>query len=353
MIHSTDNPLAHIFFKHKEQFLKHKDKFIWFHSFYALLFGVGVIWLGTKNFNYIRISLWQITFIWLSSLGIIPVVLAHPKLDLKWKHRIRLAINYFNRNFYQQLLFFVLPLYYMSTTLWSKNMVFIVLVAASAVLSTMDIVYDRVISVKGFVMSMFFAFNLFAGINVMLPIIWGVRTIHAVRVSAIVAFLGFATFCFQLTHLEKLKKWLITGAAAMMFLLISEFGRPFIPPVPLQLGEVTFGTGIIQKTFQIQNPLVNLPVGNSRDDPLDRCKIYVLTNINAHLEVEEKVGHIWYLNGKKIYASQFYHINGHKDKGFRLWTFWTLRRIPPDSVLTIQVETEGGQIIGRTYLESL
>ncbi|MDQ1350256.1 MAG: hypothetical protein QG657_557, partial [Acidobacteriota bacterium] len=192
MVHSTDTPLAHIFIKHKEQFLKHKDKFIWFHSFYALLFGVGVIWLGSKNFNYIRISLWQVTFIWLSSLGI-PLVLAHPKLDLKWKHRIRLAINYFNRNFYQQLLFFVLPLYYMSTTLWSKNMFFIVLVAASAVLSTMDIVYDRVISVKGFVMSMFFAFNLFAGINVMLPIIWEVRTIHAVRASAIVAFLGFAT----------------------------------------------------------------------------------------------------------------------------------------------------------------
>lgn len=351
MFSATHNPLSHIFYKHKEKLLLHKDKFIWFHSFYALLFGIGVMWLGTKNFNYIRISFWQITFVWLSSLAI-PLVLAHPKLDLKWKQRIRLTINYFNRNFYQQLLFFVLPIYYVSTTLGSKNMLFIVLIAISAILSTMDIIYDRVISVKGIIMSLFFAFNLFAGINVMLPIIWGVRSIHAVRISAIFAFVGFTTFCFQLTHLTRHKKWLITGTAAVMIFMISEFGRPFIPPAPLQLGQATFGTGIIKGTFQIQNPLIYLPQGSAKGNPPGNSRIYVLTEINAHLELEERVRHSWYFNGKKTYTSRFYLINGHKEKSFRLWTYYNLKKIPPGSVLTIQVETEGGQLIGQAQLES-
>ncbi|MCU0287294.1 MAG: DUF2914 domain-containing protein [Acidobacteria bacterium] len=355
MIHWQHNPLAHIFHKHKEKLLQHKDKFIWFHSFYALLFGVGVMWLGTRNFNYIRISLWQVTFIWLSSLAV-PLVLAYPKLDLKWKERIRLTINYFNRNFYQQLLFFVLPIYYMSTTVGSKNMLFIVLIAISAVLSTMDIIYDRFISVKGVIMSLFFAFNLFAGVNVMLPIIWGVRTIHAVRISAIFAFLGFATFCFQLTHISKRKKWFVTGAAALMIFFISELGRPFIPPAPMRLSKTTFGTGIQKTSFQIQNPLLYLPQGSRQEQPVVGNpvgnRIYVLTEINANLELEEKVRHSWYLNGRETYSSRFYQINGHKGKGFRLWTYYNMKQIPPGSVLTIQVETEGGQLIGRAQLKS-
>jgi hypothetical protein len=151
---------------------------------------------------------------------------------------------------------------------------------------------------------------------------------------------------------NKVKKWIITGAAAVMFFLVSEFGRPFIPPVPLQLGEVTFGTGFIKETFQIQNPLLNLPVGNPQGNTPDNFQIFLLTNINAHLELEEKVRHSWYLNGKRIYSSRFYHINGHKEKGFRLWTYYTLKRVPPGSVLTVRVETEGGQLIGCAHLES-
>jgi len=69
MVHLTNNPLGHFFKKHKEQFLKHKDKFIWMHSIYALFFGIGVMWLGSQDFKYIRIAIWEITFIWLSSLA--------------------------------------------------------------------------------------------------------------------------------------------------------------------------------------------------------------------------------------------------------------------------------------------
>jgi hypothetical protein len=65
----------------------------------------------------------QIVFIWITSLGI-PYMLAHPRINLKWKHRLRLLINYFNRNFYQQILFFIIPIYYMSTTLDSPNVFF-------------------------------------------------------------------------------------------------------------------------------------------------------------------------------------------------------------------------------------
>ncbi len=337
------NPLARFFKKHKDFFLKHKDKFWWFHSIYALFFGIGVMWLGKKNFHYIRVAIVQIIFIWISSLGV-PSLLTHTHINLKWKHRLRLLINYFNRNFYQQILFFVIPIYYMSTTIDSANVLFILFVAVSAVLSTMDIVYDRFISVKGTIMSLFFAFNLFVCINVMLPFLWNVRNIYAIRISGLFAFLGFATFCFQLTTLKPLKKTFIIAASALLIFLISEVGRPLIPPAPLRVEQTQFGKGINKKDFQLVSPLQFLPAGNG--------KIYVLNTIKAPLGHKETVRHHWYLNGEKIYTSPSFQINGLGGKGFRFWTYFTLKQVEGGSVLRVDLQTEAGQLIGRARLKS-
>jgi hypothetical protein len=337
------NPLSRFFKKHKDFLLKHKDKFWWLHSIYALFFGIGVMWLGKKNFHYIRVSIVQIIFIWLTSLGV-PLMLTHPHISLKWKHRLRLLINYFNRNFYQQILFFVIPIYYMSTTLDSPNVLFILFIAVSAVLSTMDIIYDRYISVKGTIMSLFFAFNLFVCINVMLPFLWNVKHIHAIRISGLFAFLGFATLCFQLTSLKLAKKAFIITASALLIFLISEVGRPFIPPAPLRIEQTQFGKGLIKKTSQLVSPLQYLPAGN--------FKIYVLNTIKAPLGHREMVRHHWYLNGKKIYTSRSFRIIGQGGKGFRFWTYFTLKQVAGRAVLRVDLQTEAGQLIGRARLRS-
>jgi len=335
--------MSRFFLEKKQSLLKHKDKLIWFHSFYALLLGIGVMWLGAKDFRIIRWATIQITFIWLSSLAI-PYIFSWQKLSDKWKERFRLLINYFNRNFYQQMLFFVLPIYYMSTTFNSPNMFFIVLVAASAVLSTMDIVYDRFISVKAFILSLFFAFNLFACINVMLPILWGFRVVHAVRISALFAFLGFATFIYKLSDISKTKKKIIIAASALMFIFIAEAGRHYIPPAPIKLDKTEFGTSFNRKQFKITSPITSLPTGTK--------KVYVISHIKAPLKLKEQVKITWLLNAKKIFSSSNYEISGKGEKGgFRLWTCTTLKKIPPDSVLIVEAETEAGQLIGRASLK--
>jgi len=337
------NPLSRFFKKHKDFLLKHKDTFWWLHSIYALFFGIGVMWLGKKNFHYIRVAIVQIIFIWLTSLAV-PLMLTHPHISLKWKHRLRLLINYFNRNFYQQILFFIIPIYYMSTTLDSPNVLFILFIAVSAILSTMDIIYDRYISVKGTIMSLFFAFNLFVCINVMLPFLWNVKNIYAIRISGLFAFLGFATFCFQLTSLKLPKKIFIITASALLIFLISEVGRPFIPPAPLRIEKTQFAKGLIKKTSQLVSPLQYLPAGN--------CKIYVLNIIKAPLGHREMVRHHWYLNGEKIYTSRSFRIIGKGGKGFRFWTYFTLKQVAGRAVLRVDLQTEAGQLIGRTRLRS-
>jgi hypothetical protein len=323
---------------------RHQDKLWWFHSSYSLLLGIGVMWLGTKNFTYLRLAIFHIAFIWLSSLAL-PLLARLRSIPENWRRRLRLLINYFQRNFYQQLLFFILPIYYLSATWGAGNMLFVLLLAASALLATMDIIYDRYLSVNRRLLAVFFAFNLFACINVMLPVLWNFKNSFALRLSAMLALAGFISFSLTLREVKNRDRLLLILAAALLLAGISEIGQPLIPPAPLRLMSSGFGLGINMKNKEISDRLSRLPSGGP-------FKIYALTSIRAPLGLKDRVEHRWYLNGKLVYASPFIKISGGRATGFRLWTFRTLKNIAPRSTLRIDVLTEAGQLIGRVRLRA-
>lgn len=321
---------------------QHQDKLWWFHSSYSLLLGIGVMWLGTKNFTYLRLAVFHIAFIWLSSLAL-PLLARLRNLPEHWQRRLRLLINYFQRNFYQQLLFFILPIYYLSATWGAGNMLFVLLLAVSALLATMDIVYDRYLSVNRRLLAVFFAFNLFACINVMLPVVWNFKNSFALRLSALLALAGFVSFSFTLRGVKNRDRLRLILAATLLLAGVAEIGRPLIPPAPLRLLESGFGLGWDEPNKRLSDPLRELPAGG----PL---KIYALSAIGAPLGLKDRIGHRWYLNGELVYASPFIMLSGGRISGFRLWTFRTLKTVAPGSILRVDVRTEGGQLIGRVRL---
>lgn len=321
----------------------HQEKLWWLHSLYALLLGIGIMWLGQRNFSYLRLVVLHIGFIWASSF-FLPMLLAHPGLSEIWKPRLRVFINFLNKNLYQQMLFFVLPIYYASATFGSRNIVFLFLVSLSAILSTLDIVYDRHLSVKRGLTAVFFAFNLFALINVMLPILWNVSNTVATRIGAVLALLGFLSLSYPRSQ-SKFRRLSIIVATGLLFFALVELGRPFIPPAPLRLASAGFGTALDKASLKIVAPLTELK-------PAGPLRLYALTSIKAPLGLSERVRHRWYENGKPVFASPFYSIVGGREEGFRLWTSFSMNGVAPQTTLRLDLETEGGQLIGRAGLET-
>lgn len=319
----------------------HKDKLWWLHSAYALLLGVGFMWLGKKNFAYLRVAVFHLGFIWLSSL-FLPILLNHRRLSPRWRPRVRLVVNYFNKNLYQQMLFFVLPIYYTSATFGSLNIAFVALIGLSALLSTLDIVYDRHVSVKRGLNAAFFAFNLFALINIMLPILWSVSNTAATRISALLAFLGFLTLRYPSAPSSLRRAAIIAGMGIAIIGLV-ELGRPIIPPAPLRLARVDFGRGFEREAMQVLSPVTAL----SGDGSLH---LYGLTAVKAPLGLREKLHHRWYQDGTLICASPLYNIVGGREDGFRLWTSCSFNDIRRHTELRLDLETESGQFIGRARL---
>ncbi len=324
-------------------FQRHKDKLWWLHSLYALIFGIAIMWLGTQKFAYLRVTVFHISFIWLSSL-FLPRLLNHPRLTTRWAARVQLCINYFNKNFYQQMLFFVLPIYYASATLFSRNIIFVLLLGLSAILSTLDIIYDRHLSVSRTLSALFFAFNIFALINVMLPVLWSVSNTWTTRISAVIAALGFLTLFHPLAQLKWRRIALGIFVTALLIALVEE-GRAFIPPAPLRLANAAFGTSFQPESLRLESVVTELTARPT-------VRLYGLTAIKAPLGLRERVQHRWYQNGKLIWASPFYDVTGGRDQGYRVWTACSFDNITPGTELRLDVETEGGQLIGRASLKA-
>jgi len=321
----------------------HEEKLWWLHSFYALILGIAIMWLGKRNFSYLRLVVFHISFIWLSSL-FLPKLLNHPRLPAPWAPRLRLLVNFFNKNLYQQMLFFVLPIYYASATLGSRNIAFVLLVALSATFSTLDVLYDRHLAVKRGLTAGFFAFNLFTLINVMLPILWNVGNSLATRVSAALAFLGFLSLYYPTSQSKIRRRALAFGIGILIFGLV-ESGRLFIPPAPLRLASVEFGRELDKDSLRIVSPLTEL-------QPNQPLRLYGVASIKAPLGLTERVRHRWYENGKVIFASPFYNMVGGREEGFRLWTSFSFKTLAPGTKVRLDLETEGGQLIGRAGLKT-
>ncbi len=324
-------------------FQRHKDKLWWFHSAYALLLGVGIMWLGARNYNFLRVTVLHVGFIWLSSLYL-PWLLNRTWLAPRWAERLRLVVNFFNKNLYQQVLFFILPIYYGSATLSSRNFFFVMLLAVSALLSTLDVVYDRHLSVRRGLTALFFAFNLFALINVMLPVLWSIGNNWATRASAVLAALGFATILNPFAQSQRWRRG-FAGSAVVLLVVLVEFARPFIPPAPLRLVAAEFGSEYQAEAKAVAPVLTKVEAGQAR-------RLHVSTPIKAPLGLKEAVQHRWYKNGKLVWASPFIQVTGGREQGFRLWTNYLFDVIEPGAVVRVDAVTEGGQLIGRARLKA-
>ena len=320
---------------------RHQATFWWLHSAWALGCGVAVMWIGRRHFAFVRVAVLYVVVIWLASL-FSPWLLARPAFSER-AHWLRLGVNYVSRNFYQQVLFFVLPIYYASATAGSLNMVFVALVGMSALVSTLDLVYDRHLSTNRDLVAAFFALNLFACLTAAIPVVWHVGPSLALRISAGLSFAGFASFYLGRRVDSRPKPWVSMLAVVLLFALVITRGQRLVPPVPMRLSSAAFGDDVDRETLQMRARFDRVPPGWT--GTLD-----AVTAINAPMGLTESVRHRWQIDGLTVRTTSAHQVNGGRKQGFRLWTALPIERAPSGSHISVDVETDAGQLIGRAQI---
>jgi len=250
------------------------------------------------------------------------------------------AGEYTIQTLYHGLLLFVLPGYFASTTFDGPTLPFFLVLVAVALLTTIDPWYQAVVDPRPWLGAALFAFALFAGLNVALPLV-GLSPGTAVLASAALAGIALAP------------SWLRTrggtagglGRAAVIAAvaaLAAWIGRPAIPPAPLHLVGPVVARGVLDLT----------PV-----DPVRRLTVTELrawgglvafTPVAAPAGLRQPIEHRWRHDGRVVSTVRLATpVEGGRSAGFRTYSRKADFPVAPAGRWTVDVLTASGQLIGR------
>lgn len=335
---------------------RHERVLWWLHSLYALGLGVSIVLFAQKSFEHARWLLfsgggtWLILLFlsWLQRWQESKSASAETMQDATSGDRGRrrwgfLAVTYVLKNLYQGMLFFALPFYFKSSSFDSANVAMLVVLALFALLSTLDVVFDRVIVKRTLLVSIFHGVVLFACINLITPALFDQTSSS----TALVLAATIAAVAATSLHLMRTpRSWQLSLAAVFGASVLAAGGaylaRRYVPPVPMHLAYAKIGPGILESgklTMEVTT--------------LDRSvlsDVYAVTDVVLPAGKRESFVHVWRHEGEVAFISDEAMARVPSPEGeVRLRSVLPKQKLPAQVVgkWSVDVETLDGRLIGR------
>ncbi|MFO0556120.1 MAG: DUF5924 family protein [Polyangiaceae bacterium] len=328
---------------------RHEKKIWWLHTTYALSLGAFVATFAQKGFERARMLTLSLGAAWLLVVFFFRFFGTGARQDFMtaWPGMRRrfFIMSYFMKNLFQGMLFFQLPFYYKTVSLEAKNYYVFALLAACAILSTLDLVFDRVLLRFKSVASAFFAMTLFGCANLVIPALLPDTPVIVTLLLA--AGLSIATFILFHVSLDSLRKPVRAGVFAGLILvgvIMAYVFRRSMPPVPLAMKD-----GGVGPTVREDGTLA-VEVKSIREGSVK--ELYAVTDIQV-VGSGEKLHHIW-RRGDKELPHHSADVAAATEKGVvRVASRLDASDLPSEPIgkYYVDVETESGQIIARVVFE--
>jgi Family of unknown function (DUF5924) len=266
-------------------------KLWWLHSFGGLAISLSMMLFSRAGLAYADkllialIGSWCLVFVALRFI----VGPANRKPDEHLvKKGVRLATNYVIKQFYQQMFFFLVPLYASSATwaLGTWNWWLPPILFVCGVLSTIDLVFDNFIMERRWLASLMYGLALFGMINILLPLTLGVSHFEALLAAAAATPLAVALLSFSARQVLSPQGLLLTIAATGGLVSGAWYGRWLVPPAPLAMTETAVGHGG-RGEYECLPPSKHV----IRSDQLDKLRCGSL--LREPGGIKEEVVHVW------------------------------------------------------------
>jgi uncharacterized membrane protein YgcG len=323
-------------------------KIWWLHSFGALGFGVAMMIFARAGLAYADKVLIAMFVSWLIMFVALRFVVgpANRKPDEKMIRRgVRTVTNYIIKQFYQQMFFFLVPLYASSATwsLSSMNWWIAPLLLVCGVLSTLDLIFDHFIMERRWLASAMYGLAMFGVLNVLVPLVFGMTHLAGLVVAAAATPIGVALLTFSVRSVVSPQGVLLTVTATAGLLGAVWFGRAVIPPAPLAMTEAAIGHGD-EAQFEC------LPPSKHVIDAAQVVKMRCGSLLREPGGVKEGVVHRWTYQGRTIATVKPEKLtcDGPEAEGVVYRSYLPDGPIPrdPRGTWACTIVTEGGQLVG-------
>jgi hypothetical protein len=309
----------------------------WFVSVASLAGGLAALFVFRRGLPHVGWIAGYVVVLWLLFAVLTQM---RARLEARGRRLVVVAADYTIQTLYHGLLLFVLPGYIASTTLDGVTLPFLLLLAGAALVTTVDPWYRALIHPYPWGARAFFAFAVFAGLNVALPLV-GVPPGWALPASAALAGLSLAP-----AWVERAAAWPVALGMATLSALVAALAAwlclPLIPPAPLHL----VNARVVRAVDNLE------PVG-----PVDRISarelaewggLVAFTPVAAPAGLRQPIVHEWRRDGQVVNRVKLpTPVLGGRSSGFR--TYSRKSDFPADAHgrWAVDVKTEAGQLIGR------
>jgi hypothetical protein len=327
---------------------RHGHKLWWLHSLYAFALGMTVVFFARKGYDHARWLAVSVGLAWLLVVFFFRVFGSGSReqgyATAASGGRLRfLVMTYVLKNLYQGMLFFLLPFYWQSATLTSPHAWFLALLATCALLSTMDVVFDRIVMRWRVIASVFHAFILFGTLDLILP-----AFLHDTRaIVTLCASAGISAAAFWTLHVpfsafrEKTFVAVFVASIAAASGSAAALRRAF-PPVPMYVVHGAVGPAVLadgRLTMEVDR--VHHSVVSA---------LIAVTDVTIPTGRGDRLLHVWRHDGRDVYVAR-----GEALAARAMGKMLRLRSaLPPESMprslvgqWAVDVETADGQLVGR------
>jgi hypothetical protein len=318
----------------------------WVHSFFALSSGAGVMLFaraGLAHADKIMIALFASWLVMFVALRFIVGPANRRDQETIARRGVRVATNYIIKQFYQQMFFFLTPLYASSATwsLASWNWWLAPLLLVCAVVSTMDLVFDNFVMERRLLASAMYGLATFGVLNVLLPLVAGLDHRTGLTIAAGATPISVALLSFSLRHVLAPRGMLLVVLATGGLLGAVWYGRAFVPPVPLAMLETAVGHGTLGSYECL--PGSKHQIRANQTDGL-RCGAM----LREPGGLKEDVIHIWSWRGRELARMTPEHMHCNDGDGEVFLSKFPMGEMPADPTgkWACTTLTTGGQLVG-------
>ena len=312
----------------------------WGVSFASLTGGVLTLFVFRRGLPNVAYLVGYLLLLWLIFAVLVELRQPLAESGRRSGRLVVTAADYTIQTLYHGLLLFVLPAYWASTTLTSRNVVFLALLALLTLLATFDPWYRAIVHPRPWLGYVFFVVSIFAALNVALPLV-GLPPFWALMASAFVASLAITPVVRRAGDRTWVGALRVTVALGVVAVALAAVGRAWIPPAPLFMARAA----ILWDVLDLDN-VEALPTTLSAAEVKERGLV-AYTAIYAPAGLRQSVSHIWWHRGRVIEVVSLAPVLGGRREGYRTYSRKT--SFPDDSEgrWSVDVVTASGQLIGR------